>query len=113
MRNSFIIFILLLVINILAGLVFREYEYYKVAFSSFVIICNFFFIMVLQKIVIKDAFKIALSFFLPFIALIELILAVMTPYKLENNYYLMGVVSLLFLQFFVFFIINIVSKKID
>lgn len=113
MKYNLTVILMLLTVNVLAGLIFKGYEWENVGFSSIVLIANFLFVIVLQTINLKDAFKITLSFFLPFMGIIELILAILAPVEFYDNVYLMGIIGLVVFQILVFLIINVVSQKID
>lgn len=113
MKYNLVVFLMLLVTNVLAGLIFKGYEWQNVGFSSIVLIANFLFVILLQTINLKDAFKITLSFFLPFMGIIELILAILAPVEFYDNVYLMGIIGLIVFQIFVFLVINVVSQKVD
>lgn len=113
MMYNLIILLLLLVVNVLAGLIFKGYEWANVGYSSIVLIVNTLFIFMLQTVNLKDAFKITLSFLLPVIGIIEFVLAVLAPAEFAENVHLMGVIGLVVFQILVFLIINVVSQKVD
>ena len=113
MKYNLLVFLLLLAVNVLAGLIFNGYEWQNVGISSIVLIANFLFIFMLQTMNLKDAFKIALSFILPFMGIVELILAILAPAGFSDNVYLMGIIGLVASQILVFLIINVVSQKVD
>ena len=70
---------MLLIVNVLAGFMFNGYEWTNVSYSSIVLIVNLVFIILLQTVNLKDAFKIALSVFLPITGIIEFVLALLAP----------------------------------
>lgn len=110
---SIVVFISLLLFNLLAGFVLTGYQWQNVGYSSFVLLCNFLFVLAIQNSRLKDAFKVSLSFVLPLIGVIEFVLAVMAAPVLSDNISLMVVAFLLVFQFLVFLFLNMVSQKID
>lgn len=111
MMYNLIVFCLLLVVNVLAGFMFNGYEWTNVCYSSSVLIVNLVFIIMLQTVNLKDAFKIAMSVFLPVIGVIEFVLTLLAPKEFAENGYLMGLIGFIAFQMLVFLIINVVSKK--
>ena len=111
MLYNLIVFCLLLIVNVLAGFMFNGYEWTNVCYSSIVLIVNLVFIILLQTVNLKDAFKIALSVFLPITGIIEFVLALLAPNEFAENGYLMGLIGLIAFQILTFLIINVVSKK--
>ena len=110
---SAIVFISLLVLNVLAGLIFTDYQWINVGCSSLVLLFNYLFIVALQRGKLKDAFKVSLSFILPFIGIIEFVLATVASPDPSNNVALMTVLVLLVFQLLLFLSLNFVSQKID
>lgn len=109
---NLIILLIALVINVLAGLIFKDYQWENVGFSSAVLVCNSLFLYLVGSINLKDSFKISLSFILPLLGIIELILAIIAPASLSDNMYLMGIIGLVAFQAITFLLVNLVSKKV-
>lgn len=111
MKYNLIFFLLLMVVNTFAGLIFDNYEWVNFGFTSVVLVCNFLLIHILCLLKIKDAFKIALPFLFSFFEIIEFVLAIFTPAGFANNIHLMCIVGLILFQIMLLLIINVVSKN--
>lgn len=112
MYNLIILFIAL-VINVLVGLIFKDYQWENVGFSSAVLLFNSLFLHIIGTVNLKDSFKISLFFILPLLGIIELILAIIAPTSFSNNIYLMGIIGIIAFQIIIFLLVNLVSQKIE
>ncbi len=108
---SAVCFISLLVLNIMAGLIFTDYQWSNVGYSSLMLFCNYMFIKAVQWSKMKDAFKISLSFILPFIGLIEFVLAIVAAPTLSDDVPFMVILVLIVLQLLLFLTLSLVSKN--
>ncbi len=106
-------FLIILVLNLLAGLLFSGYEWANVGISSAVLLFNYLFLEWVRRSKLKDALKVSLSCILPVIGVIEFVLALMAPATVTENVLLMVIVVLLALQALLSMALNLVSSKID
>ncbi|MBO7193267.1 MAG: hypothetical protein J6V23_09125 [Bacteroidaceae bacterium] len=113
MIYNLIVFLILLAVNVFAGLLFSGYEWQSVCYTSAVLLVNFIFVQLLLSAKIKDAFKISLSFIFSFFGIIEFVLAAVADTEFADNYCLMGIVGLVVVQILLFLIVNLVSQKVD
>ena len=110
---NLIILLIALVINVLAKLIFKDYQWENVGFSSAVLVFNSLFLYLAGTVSLKDSFKISLSFILLLLGIIELILAIIAPASFSDNMYLMGVIGLVAFQLITFLLVYLVSQKIE
>jgi len=95
---SIIVSILLIIVNVLVGLIVTAYLLENVVMSSFVLVANALLLWVVGNSNMKDAFKVSFYIIFPFLCLLEFILAVLAPAKLENNLHLVGIIACVALQ---------------
>lgn len=84
--------LILIVANILAGQILKDFHKENVVASSCVLLVNAFLMLVVANIQMKDAFKISFFILFPLFCLTEYILAVLSPDTLENNIYAIGII---------------------
>lgn len=102
--------IILLVVNLLAGLMLSGFKPFNVAFTSVVIVLTGALVYLLRSIPMKDAFVISLSFLFVFIGLIEYVLGVCAPERFKDNVFALATVCLLAIEGIIITICSIVSK---
>lgn len=90
---SLIVSLILIVVNILAGLILKDYHTENVVMSSCVIAVNALLLWWVAQSNMKDAFKISYHILFPILCLIEFILAVVAPSQWENNFYFIGIIA--------------------
>lgn len=83
---------ILIVANILAGFILKDFHKENVVASSCVLLVNTSLLLVVAKIQMKDAFKISFFILFPLFCLTEYILAVLSPDTFENNLYTIGII---------------------
>lgn len=88
---------LVLLLNIVCGVIFPQYNVWNVVMTSVVIISNAVLILVALSI-LNDAFKISISFIFSFFCIVESILSVLSPQQVELNFYILGICLLLIFQ---------------
>lgn len=111
MKYSLCTLFIMLVVNVLAGALLKCYEWSNVGCTSAVMVCNFLLWIAVQSSKMKEAFKISLSFIFPVLEVAELVLAVLAPAQVEDNVYLVSVVSLMAIQLLLYLCLNLVSQK--
>lgn len=85
---------ILLIANVLIGLIASSYETLNWIFSSVVIIVTTLLLGRISSSLLKDAFKISLSFLFSFLGIVEFILAIIAPSQFTDNWYLIVIVGL-------------------
>ncbi len=95
--------LILIVVNVLAGLILKDYQKENVIASSCVLLVNAFLLLATAEQQMKDAFKISFFILFPFFCLIEFILAVLSPCTFENNLYAIGIICCFAFQMILFF----------
>lgn len=89
---SFIVSILLIIVNVLAGLIITTYFLENVIMSSCVLFINAMLLWIVGNSNMKDAFKVSFYILFSLLCLIEFILAVLAPAKWVNNLYLVAII---------------------
>lgn len=102
---------ILILFNVLAGIILKEYllENYIIA-SSCVILINAILLLLVSNSEMKDAFKVSYSLLFPFLGLVEFILAVLAPNTWEDNIYFVFIMGIIVLQLIMFFAANKITK---
>ena len=95
---SFIISLILILVNILAGVILKDYHQENVILSSCVILINALLLWLVASCNIKDGFKVSYHVLFPIIGLIEFILAIVAPSKWDNNFYIVGIIAFIAFQ---------------
>ena len=105
--------LVLLVVNLLAGLILSGFKPFNIVFTSLVIIITGTLIYLLRIVPMKDAFVVSLSFLFAFFGLIEYILGLLSPERFQDNGFLLGTVCLLAIEGIIMTICSITSKNIQ
>lgn len=95
---TFIVSLILIAVNIVAGLILKDYHTENVVMSSCVLAVNTLLMWWVAQSPMKDAFKVSFHILFPILGLIEFILAVIAPSQWENNYYFIGITLCLAFQ---------------
>ncbi len=95
---------LLLLVNTLFGLIISSYLPLNWIAVDFVLLINIFLLYKLSTSKMNNGFKVSLSFILPFLGIISTALAVLSPDKWKDNYYLIGFVCILFIEVLLYLI---------
>lgn len=101
---SLIVSIILIAVNILAGLILESYHQENVIMSTCVLAINALLLWVIAHSNMKDAFKVSYHILFPLLCLVEFILAIVAPSQWQNNYYLIGIICCLAFQIILFFV---------
>ena len=89
--------LLLLILNFGCGILLPDYEKFNIIVTSIVIVINTILVLIALSI-LKDAFKISLSFLFSFLCVVENVLAILSPNMIEDNLYILGICIILTLQ---------------
>lgn len=84
-----------LLANIVIGLIASSYNTFNICLSSAIIAVTTLLLWGVAASNIKDAFKIALTFFFAFLGLVEFVLAVLSPEQYNDNWYLIAIILLI------------------
>lgn len=110
-RLTFIIGAILLVVNLLLGSILSCYDLFSVCLNCAVIVINTCLLLLIQHIVLKDAFKISLSMLFSVAFAVELILGCFAPSELTNNWFLISCIIIFSFEIIVLLITNKISKQ--
>ena len=100
-----------LILNILIGLICSSLSWVNISASSVAILLNTTLAYFVSGDNVKTPFKISLMFIIPIITIIEYLIALFMPNKFENNYALIIIMILLFLESIIYLTIKKVSTK--
>lgn len=100
-----------LILNILIGLICSSLSWVNISASSVAILLNTALAYYMSGDNVKTPFEISLMFIIPIITIIEYLIALFMSNKLENNYVLIIILILLFLESIIYLSIKKVSTK--
>ena len=100
-----------LILNVLIGLICSSLSWVNISASSVAILLNTALAYYMFGDNVKTPFKISLMFIIPIITISEYLIALFMPNKLENNYALIIILILLFLESIIYLSIKKVSTK--
>jgi hypothetical protein len=111
MKNlSIIISAILILVNVLAGIILKDYMKENIIMSSCVILLNAILLLIVANSKMKDAFKVSYHLLFPVFCIIEFILAIIAPNTWENNYYLVSIIGFIAFQAILLFAAIIVTQ---
>lgn len=112
MKNIYIIIgIIIVLINSLFGLIFKNYETFNWLTANAVIILNVLLLQILSHSKISDGFKVALNFIFLVLGFVSFILSIKLEKKLENNILLSSIIIILAIQIILLIITNALKPK--
>ena len=103
--------ILLILVNVLAGIIFTEYERFTIDMTSICLFINTALLWFISWGRMKDAFKLSLFILFPIFAIAEFVLMVLSPQTFKDNTYLMVTAILVAIQVIILIIVS--NKKIN
>lgn len=109
-KSVIVVTIVLLAVNLLAGLLLSGFESFNIVFTSIVIALTGGLVYLLRLVPMKDAFVVSLSFLFILLGLVEYILGILSPDRFEDNGFLLGTVFLLAIEGILLTICSITSK---
>ena len=89
---------LLLFVNTLLGLIISSYLPLNWVAVDIVVLINILLIYKISISQMNDGFKVSLSFIFAFLGIISSVLAVLSPDKWKDNYYLIGYILILLIE---------------
>ena len=95
---------LLLFLNTIVGLMLSNYSTFNWIAADAVILINLLLTYEVSKSNRRDGFKISLTIFYSFLTLVMIILAIISPNRLNDNYYLIVIMVILFIEFALLFV---------
>jgi hypothetical protein len=99
---------LFIFVNTIIGLLISNYLLFNWVSVDAVLIINIILLSRLSTEKISDGYKISLSFIYPFLCLVSIVLAVLSPDKFKDNYYLIEIIFILLIEVSLF----LIAKKI-
>ena len=103
--------VIILLLNTVLGFLITNYESFNWIFADFVIVIN---VLIVQKFIdgnISDGFKVSGIFILFILALISFILAILSPNKIQDNYFFVGFLFILMVQITLYFLFKSLYSK--
>lgn len=104
--------VVLLAVNLLAGVLLSAYVKFNVAVSSMVVVVTGILLCLTDSIGLKDAFKVALLLLFSGAGLFAFILSLIIPDRWTDNGWLMFIIGLTAAETILLIIVHAVSKKI-
>ena len=103
---------LAIVLNSIIGIIIPTYSQHKWLTNDVIIIINTILLTIVARSKLKDGFKISFSFLLPSLGFIQLIFGIFLQNKLENNFQLLAILLIFFIQLLFLLLGNLFSKHI-
>ena len=89
---------ILIAVNTIIGLLISNYLPFNWLSVDVVLIINTILLSKLSNDNISNGYKISLSFIYPFLCLVSIVLAFLSPDKFKDNYYLIGFIFILLIE---------------
>lgn len=103
---------LCLIMNILCGFIISSYSTFNCGVTSGIIILNAIIMLIVSEITLKDGFRISLNVLFPIMAIIEFIVGLFSPDRLQDNGFLVFILIALLWEGIIIIITNQISKKV-
>ncbi|WP_396188499.1 hypothetical protein [Flavobacterium sp.] len=100
---------LFIAVNTIIGLLISNYLPFNWLSVDAILIINTILLSSLSSEKISDGYKISLSFIYLFLSLVSIFLAVLSPDKFKDNYYVIGFIFILFIEVSLF----LIAKKLN
>lgn len=110
-KQSPIFIIILLVINIVAGLILSCYHPFNMILNCIVLCIALGFTYWTNKKVVLPAFKMSLAFILPTFTIIELIIGCFSPSQISDNWGIIAILCCLAFEFLLTY--SVIRKSIS
>jgi len=105
---------LLVAVNTIIGLLISNYSPFNWLSIDVILIINTILLSKLSTDNISNGYKISLSFIYPFLCIVSIVLALLSPDKFKDNYYVIGFVFLMLIEISLYLIaknIKLISNK--
>ena len=93
-------------------MILKSYDSFNWITNDIIILFNILLMLLLSQSQIKDGFKISLSFILPIIAIVQFSLGLVVADKFEDNFILILLFVLVFIQILLLLIGKTISKYV-
>lgn len=103
--------IILLVINLIACLILSSYGWFNFTITSVSMVVASVLLLLIDSVKLKDAFRFSLSFIVSVLFLITLVLGIICPGQLKDNWYLILICLILGFEVVLTIIAVFVTKK--
>ena len=110
---SFILGLLVLAINIVAGKILSAYAPFNMWANCIVIIVNVILLWLVDIVHMKDGFRVSLYSLFPLLGVIEFLCIAFCPSQLEDNGAVISVLLLILLQIVLLLAANQASRSIQ
>jgi hypothetical protein len=95
---------LFVLVNTIIGLLISNYLIFNWLSVDFILIINTILLSKLSNDNISNGYKISLSFICPFLCFVSIVLAVLSPEKFKDNFYLIGFIFIMLIEVSLFLI---------
>lgn len=110
-RSIILTTFIFLVVNGVLGYIITAYLSTNVYMNSVVILLSGIVLLALSYMPLKDAFKYSLSYLFGLIGFVEYILGFFAPSELNDNWFVVLIVVILFLEIILISLTNFVTQK--
>lgn len=110
---TFILGLLMLAINIVAGKILSAYAPFNMWANCGVIIVNVIFLWLVDVVHMKDGFRVSLNSIFPFLGVIEFLCIAFSCPRLEDNGAVISVMLLILLQIVLLAVAYQVSRSVQ
>lgn len=106
-----ILLAIILAINIITGLILSCYPLFNMILNTVVICSAFLCYAWLNKQKIASAFATALAFIIPILTIVQIIIGIIAPPQIKDNFGIIAIVCIFALEIFLLFAISKCSDK--
>lgn len=104
--------ILALVLNIVIGLLLSAYPLFNMVLNSIVIVITTLLIWLLSSNNQRTAFAVSLTFLYSFLGIIQLVLGILSPARITDNWMMVTIIALIALECALLIVTKSISKKV-
>jgi hypothetical protein len=105
--------ILALVLNVAIGMLLSAYPMFNMVLNSIVIVITTMLIWLSSGNSQRTAFAVSLTFLYSFFGIIQLILGIISPARVTDNWMIVTIIALLVLECALLIITKTISKKVN
>ena len=102
---------LCLIMNILCGCIISSYSAFNCGITSGVIILNAIIMLIVSEITLKDGYRISLNVLFPIMVIVEFVVGLFSPDRIQDNISLVFILIALLLKGIIIIITNQISKN--
>lgn len=104
--------ILILVLNVAIGLLLSAYPLFNMVLNSIVIVITTVLIWLLSSYNQRTAFAVSLTFLYSFLGIIQLVLGILSPARITDNWMMVTIIALIALECALLIVTKSISKKV-